>query len=119
MVNKHHRNSSRNFTFKLFQPDEKYNRNRLSLPLFDNQQYIDSSNSVGSKNQSNRRTSLRSCSLSSVHLLLTPTSSLPTKAASLALQELLNCYRTGDMTQEKVSLLLDILDTQERLAKVI
>ncbi|XKL62865.1 hypothetical protein PGB90_002698 [Kerria lacca] len=79
-------------------------RNRLSLPLF-------------TKNIKSRKYAPRSSSLSSVHNLLTP-SSLPTKAASLALQQLLNCYRNGDMTQEKISLLLDILDTQERFAKV-
>ncbi len=79
-------------------------KNRLSLPIF-------------SRNLKNRRCSPRSSSLSSVHNLLTP-STLPTKAASLALQQLLNCYRSGDMTEEKISLLLDILDTQERFAKV-
>lgn len=82
-------------------------RNRLSLPIF----------SRSSKGSASRKVSARSSSLSSVYNLLTP-SSLPTKAASLALQQLLNCYRTGDMTQEKVSLLLDILDTQEKFAKV-
>lgn len=81
-------------------------RNRLSLPLF--------SRSSGKS----RRYSSRSSSMSSVHNLLTP-SALPTKAASLALQQLLACYRNGDMTPEKISLLLDILDTQERFAKVI
>lgn len=81
-------------------------RNRLSLPIF----------SRNSKNQ--KFSSPRSSSLSSVYNLITP-SALPTKAASLALQQLLTCYRNGDMTQEKISLLLDILDTQERFAKVI
>lgn len=81
-------------------------RNRLSLPLFSR------------SHSKSRRYSSRSSSMSSVHNLLTP-SALPTKAASLALQQLLACYRNGDMTPEKVSLLLDILDTQERFAKVI
>ncbi|KAK7605203.1 hypothetical protein V9T40_007061 [Parthenolecanium corni] len=79
-------------------------RNRLSLPLFSR------------SHSKSRRYSSRSSSMSSVHNLLTP-SALPTKAASLALQQLLACYRNGDMTPEKVSLLLDILDTQERFAK--
>lgn len=81
-------------------------RNRLSLPLFSR------------SSSKSRRYSSRSSSMSSVHNLLTP-SALPTKAATLALQQLLACYRNGDMTPEKISLLLDILDTQERFAKVI
>lgn len=85
---------------------ERNSRNRLSLPIF-------------SRNHTkSRKSALRSSSLSSVCCNLLTPSTLPTKAASLALQQLLTCYRNGDMTQEKISLLLDILDTQERFAKV-
>jgi hypothetical protein len=86
--------------------EDRLSRNRLSLPIF-------SRNSLKGRKSAAHRSS----SLSSLCNFLTP-SALPTKAASIALQQLLYCYRTGDMTLEKISLLLDILDTQERFAKV-
>lgn len=48
-----------------------------------------------------------------------PSATVPTKAAAIALHQLIECYRNGyRVTDHKIALMLDILDTQQRLAKV-
>lgn len=48
-----------------------------------------------------------------------PSTTVPTKAAAIALHQLIECYRNGyRVTDHKIALMLDILDTQQRLAKV-
>uniref|UniRef100_A0A2S2Q0P0 Uncharacterized protein n=1 Tax=Sipha flava TaxID=143950 RepID=A0A2S2Q0P0_9HEMI len=48
-----------------------------------------------------------------------PSATVPTKAAAIALHQLIECYRNGyRVTDHKIALMLDILDTQQKLAKV-
>jgi len=48
-----------------------------------------------------------------------PSATVPTRAAAIALHQLIECYRNGyRVTDHKIALMLDILDTQQRLAKV-
>lgn len=48
-----------------------------------------------------------------------PSATVPTKAAAIALHQLIECYRNGyRVSDHKIALMLDILDTQQRLAKV-
>lgn len=51
--------------------------------------------------------------------LESPSATVPTRAAAIALHQLIECYRNGyRVTDHKIALMLDILDTQQRLAKV-
>lgn len=75
---------------------------RLSLPV--SSQGGSSGNGVGS---------------SSTVDMESPSATVPTRAAAIALQQLIECYRNGyRVTDHKIALMLDILDTQQRLAKV-
>lgn len=48
-----------------------------------------------------------------------PSATVPTRAAAIALHQLIECYRNGyRVTDHKIALMLDILDTQQRLAQV-
>lgn len=56
---------------------------------------------------------------SSVVDMESPSATVPTRAAAIALNQLIECYRNGyRVTDHKIALMLDILDTQQRLAKV-
>lgn len=75
---------------------------RLSLPV--SSQGDDGGSGVGS---------------SSAVDMESPSATVPTRAAAIALHQLIECYRNGyRVTDHKIALMLDILDTQQRLAKV-
>lgn len=60
-----------------------------------------------------------SCSSQNSLDIESPSATVPTKAAAIALHQLIECYRNGyRVTDHKIALMLDILDTQQRLAKV-